>query len=104
MNILDDFESPFDDPAILDPDFPPARITFQFMSSGSRVHGNVWLAQGDRAKPCVIISQQMLGGDCLESVTFPLLNSGINVVTYIPRGMRDGQKYTLVSALDDLNA
>lgn len=103
MNIAD-FELPFEDPSILDPQFPPAQISFQFINAGSRIHGNLWLAQGDGAKPCVIISQQMFGGDCLESVTFPLFNAGFNVLTYVPRGMRDGQQYTLMSALEDLNA
>jgi pimeloyl-ACP methyl ester carboxylesterase len=93
------------DPAYLDPKFPFEQFVTHFISQGSVVHATVWIAQGSAAKGTVILSPQMYGGDRLESLIIPLMTSGINVLTFHPRGMWDNQHvYTLSSAVDDVLA
>ena len=94
-----------DDPPYFDPDYPPEHFVTHFTSQGSVVHAFLWIAEGRRSKGCVIISTQVYGGDRLDSLVIPLLNSGISVMVYQPRGMWDEKHdYSLISALDDLNA
>lgn len=93
------------DPAVFDPDFPPEQFVTYFESKGSVVHTTMWIATGPEPKPCVIVSPQVFGGDRLESLILPLLNSGIHVCTFHPRGMWDGEnEFGFISALDDINA
>jgi uncharacterized protein len=92
------------DPAVIDPDFPPEQFVTYFESHGSIVHATMWVATGPEPKPCVIISPQIFGGDRLESLIIPLLNSGIHVFTFHPRGMWDGQQFGFISALEDIHA
>lgn len=91
------------DPPLLDPEFPAEHLVTHFMSHGSTVHALVWIAQGREPKGCVVNSSQAFGGDRLESLIIPLLNVGISVMMFHPRGMWDNtHKYSLISALDDL--
>src|SRR4051794_6686164 len=93
------------DPALTDPEFPAEHFVTHFFSKGSVVHALVWIAQGRGAKATVIISPQAFGGDRLESLIIPLLNAGVNVLTFHPRGMWDGNgEYSPLSALDDVHA
>ena len=93
-------DSPF-----MDFDHPPEHWTTHFMSQGSAVHTELWLAQGAGAKGCVIVTPQMYGGDSLDSLFPALYGSGIHVMKFLPRGMWDDQHvYTLSGALDDLHA
>lgn len=93
------------DPAVFDPAYPPEQFVTYFESHGSIVHATMWIATGPEPKPCVIISPQIFGGDRLESLIIPLLNSGIHVCTFHPRGMWDGQhEFGFVSALEDIHA
>lgn len=93
------------DPCVLDPDFPFEQFVTHFMSQGSAVHATVWIAQGRELKGTVILAPQWYGGDRLESAIIPLMTAGINVMTFHPRGMWDGQhRYTLTGAVDDLLA
>jgi dipeptidyl aminopeptidase/acylaminoacyl peptidase len=93
------------DPAVLDPDFPTEQFVTYFKSEGSVVHATMWIASGAEPKPCVIVSPQIFGGDRLESLIIPLLNSGIHVCTFHPRGMWDKEnEFGFISALDDIHA
>ena len=93
------------DPICLDPNFPYEHFVTHFMSGGSVVHAMVWIAQGNKPRGTAILATQWYGGDRLESLIIPLMASGINVVTFHPRGMWDNQhNYTLNSATDDLLA
>lgn len=93
------------DPPLYDPEYPPEHFVSHFTSKGEPVHALLWIAQGRESKGCVIISPQAFGGDRLESLIIPLLNVGISVMTFQPRGMWDtNQKYSLVSQIDDLCA
>ena len=88
-----------------DPQFPPEHVSFGFSSAGEPVQGKAWIAGGGGKKGTVILSMQTFGGDSLESVIFPLLAYGINVISYVPRGLFDRQqKYSMLSAVDDLLA
>ncbi|WP_340265850.1 alpha/beta hydrolase family protein [Sphingobium mellinum] len=98
-------DSSVSDPCVLDPDFPVEQFVTHFISGGSVVHATAWIAQGQQPKGTVILSPQWYGGDRLESVIIPLMNAGINVMTFHPRGMWDNQhRYTLTGAVDDLLA
>jgi pimeloyl-ACP methyl ester carboxylesterase len=93
------------DPSSLDPEFPYEQSVTHFFSQGSVVHATVWVAEGSAPKGTVILSPQMYGGDRLESLIIPLMASGMNVLTFQPRGMWDNQyTYTLSSAVDDVLA
>jgi len=93
------------DPAFMDPEFPPTITPFYFESSGSRVFGDFYLAQGSETKGVVIVSTQMFGGESLDSVIHPIMMSGMHVIKYHPRGMWDNKhKYSKGSAADDLNS
>lgn len=101
-----DMQWAFIDPPFYDPDFPADHISFKFASEGEAVYGHMWVAQGADRKGAVIISPQTWGGDCIETIIFPLLRCGINVVSFVPRGMWDRMQpaYTIYSAMDDLHA
>jgi Prolyl oligopeptidase family len=93
------------DPPLHDPEFPAEHLVTHFISEGTPVHALLWIAQGSKKKGCVVLSPQAFGGDRLESLIIPLLNHGISVLTFQPRGMWDGQhKYSLISQIDDLKA
>ncbi|MEJ7927480.1 hypothetical protein WG908_12025 [Sphingobium sp. AN641] len=93
------------DPPLQDIECPAEHFVTHFISQDVPVHALIWIAQGEQAKGCVIISCQAFGGDRLESLIIPLLNMGISVMTFQPRGMWDREhEYSLISALDDLNA
>lgn len=96
----------FSDSPLLDPDYPAGHISFRFWNGADPVHGRVWVAPGADRKGCVIMSPQTWGGDCFESIIPPLLRAGINVLSYIPRGMWDRTQpaYTMYDTVDDLHA
>ena len=105
FDTLSDVDYTVTDPPFSDPAFPTEHFMTHFMSQGTPVHAFIWLAQGAEPKGCVLISPQAFGGDRLESLILPLLNSGISVMTFQPRGMWDGHhQYSLISALDDVHA
>jgi hypothetical protein len=69
------------------------------------VHASIWVAQGKHPKATVVISPQAFGGDRLESLIIPLLNAGVNVFTFHPRGMWDGNgEYSPLRSMDDIHA
>src|SRR4051794_37880570 len=105
-HLEDDVAWAFEDPPFSDPDAPMGHTSFKFMNGSEPVFGHVWVAQGPARKGCVIMSPQTFGGDSLESVILPLLRCGINVLSFIPRGMWDRSQatYTMYSAVDDLHA
>jgi dipeptidyl aminopeptidase/acylaminoacyl peptidase len=105
FDYLRDVDYTVTDPAVFDSAYPPEHFVTYFKSQGSTVHTLMWIAGGPEPKPCVIISPQVFGGDRLESLIIPLVNSGIHVCTFHPRGMWDREnRYGFVSALDDIHA
>lgn len=93
------------DPTEIDPNFPAEHFVTHFVSQGEAVHALMWIAAGSEPKGCVVLSPQAFGGDRLESLIIPLLNAGISVMTFHPRGMWDKNfKYSLISSLDDVHA
>ncbi len=102
---LRDIDYVITDPSVLDPDLPAEHFVTHFRARGEVVHASLWIAQGKRRKTTLILAPQMFGGDSLESIIIPLLNSGVNVLTFQPRGMWDGGgEHTFISAIDDVNA
>jgi uncharacterized protein len=105
VDVLRDTDPAVVDPAILDPDFPPETFVTHFVSSGTAVHASMWLAQGPAPKATVIVPSQAYGGDRLESLFIPLMNAGLNVFTFHPRGMWDGSvPYSEITGLEDIHA
>lgn len=93
------------DPICLDPNFPFEQSVTHFISGGAVVHATIWIAQGSAPRGTAILAPQWYGGDRLESLIIPMMASGINVMTFHPRGMWDNQHiYSLNSATDDLIA
>ncbi|KAF3389833.1 hypothetical protein DPV78_011797 [Talaromyces pinophilus] len=93
------------DPAYYDPDFPPIHFPHVFLSKGKPIQSFMWLANGRKAKGCVIISPQRYGGDCLDSLIPALVGAGINVLRFNPRGMWDKEEdYSFMSAVEDLHS
>lgn len=88
-----------------DPMSPPIHFPHSFMNKGTPIQSFMWLAGGEEPKGCVIFSPQRFGGDALESLITPLVNAGIHVLKFIPRGMWDEKhEYSFTSAVEDLNA
>src|SRR3954454_13634492 len=105
FDALTDFDFVVSDSPYADPEFPAEHFMTHFLSEGSVVHAFIWIAQGREDKGCVVLCPQAYGGDRLESLIIPILNSGISVMTYHPRGMWDGvHKFTSMSAIDDARA
>ena len=93
------------DPSICDPKFPAEHLVTHFISQESVVHASLWLAQGPHPKGTVVVSSQRFGGDRLESLFIPLMNAGLNVMTFHPRGMWDDSvEYTSMTAIEDVHA
>jgi hypothetical protein len=93
------------DPVVFDAEYPAEHFVTHFISAGTVVHASIWVAQGKEPKGTVIISPEGMGGDRLFSLIIPLMNAGLNVFTYQPRGMWDGViKYTMLSSIDDVHA
>ena len=96
------FDSITGDPPTVDPDFPPEETPAHFTSRGSVVHATAWIAQGADPRGTAILCPQLFGGDRLESLIIPMMTSGINVITYHPRGMWDDRNVlTLRGAVED---
>jgi len=76
------------------------------MNGALPVHGQIWVAHGSAPKGVVLMPPQSYGGDSLESLIFPMLRCGINVIRFIPVGFWDRTQpgYTTYSAVDDLHA
>lgn len=93
------------DPSVLDTEYPPEHFVTHFRTNGDVVHASLWIAQGKQPKRMLVLAPQMYGGDRLESLIIPLVNSGTSVLTFQPRGMWDGNgQHTLVSAMEDVNS
>ncbi|MDP3673473.1 MAG: alpha/beta fold hydrolase [Novosphingobium sp.] len=99
------FDFSVTDTPFMDPEFPPEHFMTHFMCEGTPVHTAMWIAQGSGPHPCVIIPPQSYGGDRLESLIIPLLNSGISVLAFQARGMWDGGvRYSPLTGLEDVHA
>ena len=93
------------DPPFLDPEFPPEHFPSHFLSDGSVVHSQMWMAQGADPKGCVIVLPHVYGSTSMEGLFVPLMASGMNVMTFHPRGMWDhDHTYSFSSAIDDVHA
>jgi hypothetical protein len=93
------------DPPLWDPYYPVGGGVTHFMSAGSVVHASFKIAQGKKPKASVIIPPHAYGWTGMESLMAPLVNAGVNVFTFHPRGMWDNEsEYTLISAIDDVHS
>lgn len=100
-----DVDAYFVDPEYVDPNFPPQFIQFSLNVGGTNVPVKMWLAGGAGAKGTVIISPPMGGSDSMNSVAIPLMNAGMNVLSYRPRGVRDPKvAYSQMKQMDDIHA
>ena len=102
---LCDIDHAVTDPDVLDPRFPPEHFVTHFRTNDEVVHASLWVAQGGERKLTLILAPQMFGGDRLESLIMPLVNSGVNVLTFQPRGMWDGNgQHTFTTAMEDVHS
>ena len=100
-----DLDAYFRDPEYVDPKLPPHFMQFSIDSGGTNVPVKMWLAGGAGAKGTVIISPPMGGSDSMNSVAIPLMNAGIHVLSYRPRGIRDPKvAYSQMKQMEDIHA
>lgn len=100
-----DVDTYFFDPEYVDPKFPPHFIQFSIDSGGTNVPVKMWLAGGPGPKGTVVISPPMGGSDSMNSVAIPLMNAGIHVLSFRPRGVRDPNvAYSQLKQIDDIHA
>lgn len=82
---------------------PPEFVPFRFQSEGSELYGAMYVAAGPGPHPCLLMIPEMAGLERLTSLIIPVMQSGVNVAYFYPRGMWDPRDtYTLDGGLDDI--
>src|SRR5205823_1770390 len=72
-------------------------------SEGSQLFGAIYIAQGTGPHPCLLMVPEMAGLERLTSLIIPVLEAGVSVAYFYPRGMWDMREpYTLDGALLDI--
>ncbi len=90
------------DPAIVDPDFPPAMRELSFDSHGSRLNGLMYIANGPGPHPLVILLHGYAGNERNLDLAQAMRRAGNNVLYFNYRGSwGSGGEFSVEHAIED---
>ena len=97
------YDPVFNDPPIIDPDFPPAIAELAFESSGARLNGIAYLANGEGPHPTVFILHGWPGNEKSLDVAQAFRRAGFNSVFFHYRGTwGSGGSFSFANVIEDV--
>ncbi len=88
-----------------DAEFPASMAPISFLSSGSKILGTMFIAQGKGPNPTVLLLSGFPGNELNYDIAHMLRRQGFNVMTFFYRGSWGSQgNYTWNNILEDCSA